>query len=360
MAKKIYFTPGPAALYPTFEQHLKQALDEQIPSISHRSNHFREIYQDTFENLKHLFDLPNEYAILFTSSATEIWERLLMNCVDSESLHLVNGAFSKKFYEYALDLKKPAIKYDVPFGEGFHKNDIEINYKTDHIAVTHNETSSGVSIPLETIHDLKKGRNNRLVSVDIVSSAPCVSLDFTKIDSAYFSVQKGFGMPAGLGVWLVNEKCLLKAEMIESKGMVTGTYHRLREMWKKFEEFQTPETPNVLGIYLLGKIAGDMLKKGLEKIQKETEEKAAMLYRFFDQHAQFEPFVKNPAFRSKTVIVVNTQVSSGEIIQKLNSKNLVVGSGYQEYKSKQIRIANFPATSLEETECLLKSLKEMV
>ena len=119
MKKNIYFTPGPAAIYPGVEQHLSKAFEEHIPSISHRSNQFRSIYQDAFETLKNLFDIPEGFAILFTGSATEIWERIAMNCIEEHSFHLVNGSFSKRFYNTALQLKKNAQKYELPLGEGF-------------------------------------------------------------------------------------------------------------------------------------------------------------------------------------------------------------------------------------------------
>src|SRR5690554_2516286 len=108
MANTHYFTPGPSALYFTVGDHIKTALKEQIPSISHRSKKFKSIYQHTAEQLRLLLNLPEEYHILFTGSATEIWERLIQNCVEEHSYHLVNGAFSEKFYSMALAWKKNA------------------------------------------------------------------------------------------------------------------------------------------------------------------------------------------------------------------------------------------------------------
>ena len=87
----IFFTPGPAALFPTVEDHYREAFRQNLGSISHRSSTFRKIYQHTVEQLRELLNLPTSHAILFTGSATEIWERVLMNTVEHESFHLVNG-----------------------------------------------------------------------------------------------------------------------------------------------------------------------------------------------------------------------------------------------------------------------------
>ena len=192
MKKNIFFTPGPAALYPGADQYLKQALEEHIPSISHRSNQFRSIYQDTFETLKNLLNLPEGFAVLFTGSATEIWERIVMNCVEEHSFHLVNGSFSKRFYNAAVQLKKDAQKFEVPLGQGFDLSEIDFFYKTELIALTHNETSAGVCMPVADIHQIKDEHPNKIIAVDMVSSAPYPNLDFNKVDMAFFLCTKRF------------------------------------------------------------------------------------------------------------------------------------------------------------------------
>ncbi|OJJ17296.1 phosphoserine aminotransferase [marine bacterium AO1-C] len=360
MNPKIFFTPGPAAIYPTVAQHTQVAFAEQIPSISHRSKAFQAIYQQTYENIREIFQLPDDYAVLFTGSATEVWERLLQNCVAQETFHLVNGSFSRRFYDFALLLNKMPHLHEVVWGQGFDVSQIDIPGNVEMICVTHNETSTGVSMPVADIHALKDRYPNKLLVVDMVSSAPIPALDFTKVDAAYFSVQKAFGLPAGLGVWLVNRRCLEKAQRLESQGQITGTYHRLTNLWKSFEKFQTPPTPNVLGIYLLSKVTQDLLNKGIRQMREETQQKADLLYKAVDTIEGLDIFVQNPAHRSEVVVVANTQGNAAELIQKVANQNMVIGSGYGKNKTSQIRIANFPATSLGEVEQLVEILKKTV
>lgn len=360
MQRQLYFTPGPAQLYPTFEEHLKTALHEQVGSISHRSKKFKAIYQHTAEQLKELFSLPNDVAVLFTGSATEIWERVLQNCVAEESFHLVNGAFSKRFYEFATELGKRAAKQEAAFGEGFDVHAVTIPAMAELVCLTHNETSSGVSMPVADMHRLKQQHPDKLFVVDMVSSAPYPALDFSLIDSAFFSVQKAFGMPAGLGVWLVNEKCLKKSEMLKQQGFVIGTHHSLPSLWSKYQSYETPATPNVLFIYLLGKIAGDMNRKGLSVIRRETDEKAKGLYEFLQESQRYEIFVKKPAHRSATVIVANVADGSTDLIQGLSTAGFVIGSGYGSYKEKHIRIANFPAVNIDEVQQLIEKMRSPI
>lgn len=359
MANIQYFTPGPSAIYFTVEDHIKTALKEQIPSISHRSKKFKAIYQHTTEQLRMLMNIPDGYHILFTGSATEIWERLIQNCIEKNSYHLVNGAFSEKFHSMAIAYNKNALAHESTPGMCAKLEDLQISDDCELIAITQNETSTGAAQPLEDIYNIRKSHPDKLLSVDGVSSFPFIDLDFNKIDSAYFSVQKCFGLPAGLGVWIVNEKCHEKALALESKGLSIGQYHSLPSLIEQGKQFQTPETPNVLNIYLLGKVAEDMLFRGIKNIRNETAYKAALLYNAIEKNAAFEPFVKEKKYQSKTVVVAETSAPADQIIAHLREKNIEVGSGYGSFKKNHIRIANFPTHSKEQVEGLVDILDKL-
>ncbi len=360
MNHKVYFTPGPSELYPTVPQHMQTALADKIGSISHRSQQFKDIYAKAVAGLRTLLQLPDTYDVLFLASATEIWERAIQNIVRQESFHLVNGSFSKRFYEVAQELGRTATKYEVPFGEGFDAASIRIPETAELVALIHNETSSGVCMPVAEINKVReKAPADALLFVDAVSALPHPAFDYTLVDSVYFSVQKCFGLPAGLGVWLVNKRCLAKAEAILASGVSIGSYHTLPGMVQKSRENQTAETPNVLDIYLLGQVLEDMNEKGIARIRQETNEKADQVYTYLERSKTFSAAVQNPAHRSATTIVANTTVPASDVNKQLAKYNLVVGSGYGKYKDSQIRIANFPAHSPTKMQQLVAKLEEL-
>lgn len=350
--KNIFFTPGPAELYFTVPEHLKQALKEQIPSISHRSKQFEGIFEEAVHNLKSLLNIPDHYHVFFTGSATEIWERIIENCVQKNCFHYVNGAFSERFYQTALELGKSAVTAISEEGTCVAVEETQIPNEVELIAFTQNETSTGAAQPLEDIYSIRRAHPDKLIAVDAVSSLPHPNFDYSLVDTVFFSVQKGFGLPAGLGIWIVNERCIEKAFQLQEQKMAIGSYHSLPSLLSKAKKNQTPETPNVLNLYLLAKVSKDMLQKGIEQIRRETEYKAALLYHSLDQHPLLSPFVKEKPYQSKTVIVAETQVDSSMIINQLKKDNLIVGSGYGSFKSKHIRIANFPTHSKEQIEML--------
>lgn len=355
-----FFTPGPAQLYPTFEKHLGVFVEKQLGSISHRSQAYRDLHAFTVGQLRALLNVPESHALLFLGSASEIWERILLNIVGRESFHLVNGSFSSKFFQYSEALGRSARKLEKPLGQGFFSDEIEVPDQAELICVTHNETSSGVQMPVEDIHRLKDAYPEKFIAVDMVSSAPYPAFDYSKIDTAFFSVQKAFGLPAGLGVWIVSQRCLERAvQLRDVEKRSLGAHHDLPTLWKNGQKHETPATPNVMLIYLLGKIAEDMNQYGVERLRSETETKAALIYDFADHTPGFSPFVSTAEHRSKTVAVIDTAKPSAEIIGALKQRGIAVGSGYGDRKGSQVRIANFPATNLEQVERLLSELPNM-
>lgn len=354
--KTTYFTPGPTELYPEVGHYIQQALKENVGSINHRSKEFTDIYKHTHHNLKKLFKLPDNYAIFFMNSATECMDRIIQNCVELTSFHFINGAFAERFCKTSKDLHKKIEKIEVEYGKGFNFKDILYFCYPELFCFTQNETSTGVSIDPEEIYNFKKQFPESLIAVDIVTSAPYVNIDFDKIDCAFFSVQKGFGLPAGLGVLMVNFRCIEKAIYLKSRNVSIGSYHNFLSLYENAVKYQTTETPNVLGIYLLGKVCEDMLKRGLENIRHETEVKSKMLYDFFDQHKSLKPFVTDPSDRSKTIININTGGKQKHVKKMLSDNGIIVGSGYGVLKDSQIRIANFPMHKIEDVKKIIRVL----
>ncbi len=351
--KQIFFTPGPSQLYPTVGKHLQKAVEQQICSLSHRSEQFEEVFSSTIKGLRTLLNIPENYAVVFVSSGTEAMERIIQNTVKKKSFHFVNGSFSKRWCGFAKELGKDAEKEEVDFGRGFTTN-VKISDETELICFTQNETSSGVAINPAFIYDAQQKHSDVLIAVDIVSSAPIVSLDFSRLDCTFFSVQKNFGLPSGLGALILSPRAIEKAKYLQKEGLRIGTYHNFPTLVEWAQKKQTPETPNVLAIYLLNEVIKDFLKKGIENIRKETKEKSDMVYQFLQQHKTYKPFVEE-AFRSQTVIV--TDVGDSLFLQmKLQQRGLIVGDGYGPYKDRQIRIANFPAVSMGDMKRLLEAL----
>lgn len=353
MSHKIYFTPGPAQLFYTFEEHLKNALKEDIPSISHRSKQFVSALTHTKECLRELLDVPTGYDIFFINSANEAWDRIIQNLVIHSSHHLVNGSFSSKFHEFALMHGMQSSATRVVDGGDF--TSFRVPEEAELIGLTKNETSVGYSFLESEIEQIRLENPEKLIALDMVSAAPSVPISLQHVDTAYLSVQKAFGLPPGLGVWICNERCFEKAAKKAEQSSL-GSYRTLSNLKKFGDKNQTPETPNMLFIYLLGKIAEDILAVGKRKVINDTVYKSTILYQAIQNHPSLTPFVKSEKHRSKTTIV-SESTNAKEMISAFEKKGMVLGNGYGPHKDQHIRIANFPTHSKESVEMLCDLLE---
>lgn len=351
---KIYFTVGPTQTHPKLWKYLNDGLEKGIYSISHRGKGFGELFGNTVSSLKKLLNIPEDFHVFFIGSATEAMALIIENCVKDKSFHFVNGSFSKRFFQTAQELRKHPEKCEVSAGSGFDYASVSIPNDAELVCFTQNETSTGVKLDMADISKLKGKHPDKIFAIDVVSATPYASVDYGAIDCAFFSVQKGFGMPSGLGVLVVNDKCIKKSQMLQGEGLNIGSFHNFPSLLKSASKNQTPETPNALGIHLLGQICDDYIKHGLENIRKETDAKAKLIYDFFDKHRAYSPFVKNPAWRSKTIIIIETPQGSAPVMEKLKEKGHIVASGYGEFKDKHIRIGNFPVHKISDVRRVLK------
>ena len=354
MSNQLFFTPGPSQLYPTVTQHLNNAMRENIGSISHRGKEFQMIFQEMKELLSDVLNIPPDYEVFITSSATEIWERIIQNLISNSSHHFVNGSFSKRFYDFTTAYQLKSTSQMSDFSQEF--SEFKVPNEAELISITQNETSIGYSFNPEEIKNIRKNNSEKLIALDLVSAVPSIPVDLSQIDTAYFSVQKCFGLPAGMGVWIVGPKCFEVSKAKASKNGIVGSYHSLAALKKNGDKNQTPETPNVLNLYLLKNVLKDMQLKGISSIQNETKYKAALLYQTFDHITELKTVIPHPVNRSKTVCVSEVLGGNTGLIEHLKSKQLIIGSGYGSFKDQHIRIANFPAHSKESIEMLVDEI----
>ena len=355
--RERHFTVGPTQLHPEFEKFHKDAMNLNLGSIYHRSKAFHSLYQYTDEQMRQLLGLDAGYSIYFTSGGTEIWEKSILNLAEKNTFHLINGEFGNKYSQFANKLGKNNIDLEVPRATPFNLSDMAIPEETELICLTLNETSSGFCYSQQDSNALKEKAKSAIVSADAVSIAPLFSSRYRIFDSFFFSVQKAFGMPPGLGVWIVNEKCRYKAAQLKSEQKLVSAFHTLNDLEMNYAKWETPSSPNTIAIYILGCIAEWMNRKGIEKIETEIYQKASMIYDFISQSKNFKTIVNSINHRSPTTIVVQSKQSSNAIIQNLRASGLSISKGYGSYSESEIRIGNFPQTSLEDMSNLIEQLK---
>lgn len=348
-----YFTVGPSAIYPKVDEWCQEFFNSGWGAISHRSSTFKDIYKQLDSELRILINIPSSHAIFVASSGSEIMERILQNCVQKESFHFVNGSFSKKFYTYAQRLGIKAEKLEVEFGKGFLELP-DIPSSSELICLTHNETSTGIKTSEEFIHKVKIKNPDKIVVVDTVSSAPLVQLDFKLIDICFFSSQKAFGLPAGLGIFIINQN-LAQRLAAEEINLGKGAHNTLADYLLNYKDFQTPSTPNVLGVYLMSKVAESMNQIGRDQLIQDLLAKKKKLHEIFTNNPYLK-LVNDNVHGSDTVIVTEFLKEKNLVKELLRKNQIVYSSGYGPFIDTQLRFSNFPANTWEDILFLEKVL----
>src|SRR4051794_37503246 len=108
----ITFFPGPSKVYPEVQTYFQDAYNQGLLSANHRSSDFTVISKRVVDLLKEKLNVPADYTIYFTSSATEGWEILAQSLTKKYSYHIFNGAFGKKWFENVGKLGKTTAKFE--------------------------------------------------------------------------------------------------------------------------------------------------------------------------------------------------------------------------------------------------------
>ncbi|MGV3603786.1 MAG: aminotransferase class V-fold PLP-dependent enzyme [Dyadobacter fermentans] len=348
----ITFYPGPSKVYPEVEQYISEAFASGLISANHRSEGFMQLLEQTIADLKAKLDIPAGYEVYLVSSATECWEIIAQSLLIDSSLHIYNGAFGKKWVEYTHRISLRTSDAAFGLNETLLMDRSAVFSRNELICVTHNETSNGTKIPEDFLLDIRKKVDN-LIAVDATSSMAGVVLPWENADVWYASVQKCFGLPAGLAVMVVSPKAIERAIQVGER----KHYNSLLFIRDNFLKFQTPFTPNILGIYLLGKVMQQV--PPIEQTDKQTRRRAHDWYAFLLENG-YELVVENTAVRSDTVIAVReTKERISELKSAAKREGITLGNGYGKEKDTSFRIANFPAISDAEIATLKAFLVKM-
>lgn len=246
----ISFYPGPSRVHDEIPKYVKDAFSAGIMSINHRSDDFVSMSEKTIKLLKQKLNIPRNYTVFFTSSATECWEIIAQSVVTDKSYHLYNGSFGQKWFDYTKRIHPLAEPLPFDVNEKLDPKKLIFDLKEGIICITQNETSNGTQVSNAIIRAIKKNNPSYLLAIDATSSMAGIDLDFKSADIWLASVQKCFGLPAGLGLMVCSPQAIERVKTINEK----NHYNSLTFMTEMMDKWQTPFTPNVLGIYLLMRV----------------------------------------------------------------------------------------------------------
>ncbi|MBL7871059.1 MAG: aminotransferase class V-fold PLP-dependent enzyme [Cyclobacteriaceae bacterium] len=349
----ISFYPGPSRTYSLIPDYVQDAAKTGVMSMNHRSSECMALVKKTIQELRKKLSIPASYTVLFTSSATECWEIIAQSLINDQSIHLYNGAFGSKWFNYTKAIKPNALSDSFAVNHALNPNQLSYD-QGDTICITQNETSNGTQVSNAIIRGIKKNNPNHLIAVDATSSLGGIELNFASADVWFASVQKCLGLPAGLAVLICSSRAITRAEQVGN----TTHYNSLINQVRMIKKFQTTHTPNVLGIYLLYRVMKSVSAISVihKRISKQANEYISMINRI----PYLEMYANNTDVLSDTVMTVK---ASEEAIKKIKWRakkaGLLLGEGYGALKLTTFRIANFPAIHQKEIKALRSFMEEL-
>lgn len=350
----ISFYPGPSKVYDEMSAYMQDAHKQGVLSINHRSDEFMSLCSETISLLKQKLFIPANYTVLFTTSATECWEIIAQSLIQEKSSHIYNGAFGEKWFQYTHRLNAKTESYGFQSDELLNPRKL-IFSDSDLICVTQNETSNGTQVSNAIIGGIRKKNSQALVAVDATSSMGGIELQFKNADVWFASVQKCFGLPAGLAIMVCSPSAIQRMNLINER----AHYNSLVLMKEMIEKYQTMCTPNVLSIYLLNRVLKKV--KTIDAVHEVLTKRTRNWRKFFSKQNTLQLLTKNDRVLSDTVLCMQGNAS---IIQQIKTEarkaGFVLGEGYGEFKSTTLRIANFPALKDKEIKSLKDFLKKIL
>ncbi|HNM83806.1 MAG TPA: phosphoserine transaminase, partial [Mycobacterium sp.] len=270
--------------------------------------------------------------------------------VDQRSLHLTYGEFSAKFASAVAKnpfVGDPIVVKADPGSAPEPQSDPSV----DVIAWAHNETSTGVAVPVRR----PAGSDGKLVVIDATSGAGGLPVDINDVDAYYFAPQKNFASDGGLWFAIMSPAALARIEGIAASGRWVPEFLSLPIAVDNSTKNQTYNTP-AIGTLLLMAEQLDWLNGngGLDWAVKRTADSSSRLYSWAEAASFATPFVADPALRSQVVGTIDfaDDVDASAVAKVLRANGIVDTEPYRKLGRNQLRVAMFPAVEPDDVSAL--------
>ena len=353
------FGAGPSKIRPESLAALAKVGNTYL-GTSHRRPGVKHVVGQIREGLGQLFELPEGYeVVLGNGGATAFWDIATFGLIKERSQHLNFGEFSSKFASAAKEapfLQAPTVIKSEP---GTHPLP-QAEKGIDVYALTHNETSTGVMMPIKRIEGAD---DDSLVLVDATSGAGGLEIDITQSDVYYFSPQKCFASDGGLWVGVFSPAAIERVQQIKDSGRWIPTSYDLTTAIENSRLDQTYNTPALVTLWLLADQLEWMNSNGGMKFTtSRTADSAQRLYTWAEKTDYTTPYVADPDMRSNVIgtIDFDDAIDAEFVAKTLRSNGIVDTEPYRKLGRNQLRIAMFPAIEPSDVEALTACIDYVV
>src|SRR6266511_297034 len=375
--------PGPTPVPPDVLEAVAH------PMVNHRGREFAALISRVAERLKEFYQTSNDVLILSTSGTGGL-EAAVVNTLSpgDRVLSVSTGAFGERFAAIADTYGAEVIPLQYEWGQAARPEDVrqalEEHPEVKAVLVTHNETSTGVTNPLEEIAKVVRsplrpgsgqastgsgrtdnetlrqaqGERGPLLLVDAVSSLSSIPLetDGWGLDVVVTGSQKGWMVPPGLAFVSMNDRAWRAYE----SSTMPRFYFDLARHRDSLAKGQTPWTPTMSIFFGLDVALERMVEEGMEHIFARHAS-IGRTVRSGVKEMGLELLCQDERFASDTV----TAVKCPDGVEVSALRNLledeyvvVVAGGQQKLQGKIFRIGHLGLVAEGDIQQTLQSLEQ--
>ena len=327
---------------------------------SHRQAPVRGLVQRIREGVAELFGLPDGYLVaLGNGGTTAFWEIAAFGLIRQRAQHLSFGEFSAKFAAVTTAapwLDEPTVIHAAP---GSHPEP-SAETGADAYALTHNETSTGVAMPIRRVRGADP---DALVLVDATSGAGGLPVSAGEFDVYYFAPQKSFGSDGGLWIALLSPAALERGAQIAGSDRYIPEFLSLALAVANSRQQQTYNTPALATLIMLAEQVDWMLAQGgLAWTTARTAQSSGYLYEWAERTGYATPFVTDPEQRSQVVGTIDLagDIDASAVSAILRANGIVDTESYRKLGRNQLRIGMFPAVDPADVQALTACIDYVV
>ena len=327
---------------------------------SHRQAPVKALVRRTRIGVAELLGLPDGYeVVLGNGGTTAFWDVAVFGLIRDRSLHLSFGEFSAKFAAAASRAPWLAQPVIVP-GEPGTAPEPHPVAGVDTYALTHNETSTGVAMPVRRVPGADP---DALVLVDATSAAGGLPVDPAEFDAYYFAPQKCLASDGGLWLAALSPAALDRATEIAASGRYRPAFLDLVIAIENSARDQTYNTPALATLFLLVEQLDLILGQGgLPWAVARSADSAQRLYTWAEKSGYAAPYVTDPAHRSAVTgtIDFSPEVDANVLASVLRRNGIVDTESYRKLGRNQLRIAMYTAIDPDDVEALTECIDYIV
>lgn len=338
------FIPGPTNV----PDEVRRAMN--IPMEDMRAPDFGDFILPLLADLKKVFRLTHGRVFVYPTSGTGAWEAAISNTLNTGDRVLMSrfGQFSTLWVDMAERLGLNVDLCEVEWGKGVPVEDYaaklaaDKEHKIKAVFATHNETATGVTSNIAAIRAAMDAVNHpALLFVDGVSSIGSIEFEMEDwgVDLAVAGSQKGFMLPAGLGLLGVSNKALDAHE----RAQMPRCYFSFADMIKLNDTGYFPYTPATQLLRGLRCSLDMLLAAGMESVWDRHHRLASGVRAAVAEWQGCRLVAHGPVWQSDTVSAIYAPdgVDARDVIATAYHKyQTSLGSGLAKLAGRAFRIGH--------------------